>query len=204
MRSYKTIQYLFVTVIFAVTLISCRDSLGIDPNPKKDYIDKPPFIDKSFPADSIYLSISELYNIVDKFNWNDNYTIQKQVVRIDTSEAIPRIWLDLDLASKKSDPGFPPRKDWVTIFKVRADSLPAVGNIFLIEPSYTGRWAFMNVYSAESNSTFTFTERAFDTKIKFYSFDTNLREIQGAVESVIFDITRLQTNSILVVFKIYY
>jgi hypothetical protein len=195
---------IYILTIF-VMVSSCKDSLGLDPNPTKEYIDKPPYEDKSFAPDSMVITVTESYNFSsNQENWDKQTQINQKDIRIDTSSIIPRVWISLEIANLKTGPGFPARQDWITLLKTRVDSVEAFGTYLLTEPNYKGKWLSLDLFEYSTSETQIFSERQIDSKLKFYGYDDVKHEIFGAIESSFFNNSIYETNSILVTFRIYY
>ncbi len=125
-----------IILILAVITYGCKDSLGIEPNPKITYIDKPPYKNTKYAIKNIYLTINEKYNFIETYNWDTNYIPIAYDLFIDTVSQVPFMWFNFKLKSLKMTPGFPRRNDWVSEVEFRADSINPIGTILLTEPKY--------------------------------------------------------------------
>ncbi len=197
-------RVLIFCLLCSVLFYACKDSLGIEPNPKITYIDKPPLKSNKYRLETMNITISEKYKFIETYFWDTNYTVLAYDIYIDTTNQLPFLWFNLNLKSSKTTPGFPRRNDWISQVEFRVDSVNPIGTILLNEPVYKNRSYRVFIYEYVNDKIYYFTENQATALLKFYEFETVKKNISGAFEITFFATSPFETNSLIVFFRINY
>ncbi len=122
-------------ILLMSALISCEDSLGIDPNVHKNPIFNDPGDDDNNPGDdspiyeirkkdwyyaeTIFLQGNQTQN----FEWYNNVNYQRNSCKIDTTADDYYLWIDLDAECTYPDAVISNRNDRITGVRILLDSL---------------------------------------------------------------------------------
>lgn len=204
MASVSIYKIVILSFLFSILFFSCKDSLGIEPNPKITYIDKPPYKSSKFKLENVYLTINEKYKFIETYFWDTNYVPIAFDIYIDTTSQLPFLWFNLSVKSTKTTPGFPRRNDWISQVEFRVDSINPIGTILLNEPIHKNRWYKISIYEYSSDKYYYFTENQATAMLKFYEFEPTIKLISGAFEITFFATSPFETNSLIAFFRISY
>ena len=165
--------FLIVLIIFSLSLISCEDSLGIEENYKKNYFEGKYGNDTEEPKDSTIVRINPT-EVVTSFresvndrelNYSEIYPFfpkdfSMELIKIDTSETIPIIWIDNIYLENKATVGsyeFLGRQEYIKAVHIKLDSIRADGYHYLNGEFSSRTWSKIEVVDIVSNQILTYS-----------------------------------------------